>query len=76
MDREEEHSERGAAVPRQEVGCAICARKDWLENHYRVYSRGFAPLPPAPIVSSNRRSHGCRRGPRERGGLEGGEGAE
>ena len=26
-----------SAVPRQEVGCAICARKDWLENRYRVY---------------------------------------
>ena len=25
------------AVPRQEVGCAICARKDWLEHRYRVY---------------------------------------
>ena len=25
------------AVQRQEMGCAICARKDWLENRYRVY---------------------------------------
>ena len=25
------------AVQRQEMGCAICARKDWLEHRYRVY---------------------------------------
>ena len=25
------------AKPRQEVGCAVCARKDWLETRYRVY---------------------------------------
>ena len=27
----------GTAKPRQEVGCAVCARKDWLETRYRVY---------------------------------------
>ena len=25
------------AKPRQEIGCAVCARKDWLETRYRVY---------------------------------------
>ena len=25
------------AERRQEMGCAICARKDWLEHRYRVY---------------------------------------
>ena len=25
------------AVQRQEMGCAICARKDWLEHRCRVY---------------------------------------
>jgi hypothetical protein len=25
------------AVPRQEVGCAVCARKDWIERRFRVY---------------------------------------
>ena len=25
------------AERRQEVGCAICARKDWLEHRYRLY---------------------------------------
>ena len=25
------------AERRQEVGCAICARKDWLEYRHRVY---------------------------------------
>ena len=25
------------AKPRQEVGCAVCARKDWLETRFRVY---------------------------------------
>ena len=25
------------AVPRSEVGCAICARKDWLEHRLRTY---------------------------------------
>ena len=27
----------GTAKPRQEVGCAVCARKDWLETRFRVY---------------------------------------
>ena len=25
------------AEQRREVGCAVCARKDWLEHRYRVY---------------------------------------
>ena len=25
------------AEQRQEMGCAICARKDWLEHRFRVY---------------------------------------
>ena len=25
------------AEPRQEVGCAICARKDWIEHRFQVY---------------------------------------
>ena len=25
------------AVPRQEIACAVCARKDWIEHRYRVY---------------------------------------
>ena len=25
------------AEQRQEIGCAICARKDWLEHRYHVY---------------------------------------
>ena len=25
------------AEQRQEIGCAICAQKDWLEHRYRVY---------------------------------------
>ena len=26
-----------SAVPRQEIGCAICARRDWIEHRFRVY---------------------------------------